>query len=97
MIHFNENIKYISVGNSYQELLDIENSTFTSDWLQIWTGCSTEYGLQGSYVDTSAFNAYGKGWIHKEDLGGLSVTKDRAGHDELWLKPQESVWQKNEV
>ncbi len=55
-----------------------------STWYQLWTG----NGNTGNFVDTSAFNDEGKGWISADDLADLDIDFAQAGDTTLWVR----VW-----
>ncbi len=53
-----------------------------AEWYKLWTGDA--WG-GGDFVDTSAFNEYGGGWIQGEDLSQLQVDFAQADDIELWV------------
>ncbi len=60
---------------------------FTDDvgaatWYRLWVG----NGDEGNFVDTSAFNSTGKGWIEASDLDALQADFAQAGDTVLWVK-----------
>lgn len=60
---------------------------FTDDvgaatWYRLWVG----NGAEGNFVDTSAFNSTGKGWIEATDLATLQADFAQAGDTVLWVK-----------
>lgn len=62
-----------------------KDTDFAADaWYQLWTGNAT--GSKGNYVDTSAFNDEGKGWIKGEDLDKLLVDFAQADDTDLWVR-----------
>ncbi len=63
---------------------DLFSDTRTAAWYQLWVGNASG---QGDYVDTSAFNAYGKGWLRADDLAYLDVDFARADDTALWVRP----------
>ncbi len=64
---------------------------FTDDsgatWYQLWTG----NGDEGNFVDTSAFNDEGKGWISAADLAELDIDFAQSGDTTLWVKAWDST------
>ncbi|EFI34203.1 hypothetical protein Dthio_PD1554 [Desulfonatronospira thiodismutans ASO3-1] len=86
----------ISVGTSFSELFTDQDDTTT--WYQLWTGELDQEGVvQGSVVDTEA----GGGWVRAEDLNGLQVTGDQAGHNTIYVQaysPELGMrdWQSND-
>ncbi|WP_244156335.1 putative Ig domain-containing protein [Desulfonatronospira thiodismutans] len=86
----------ISVGTSFSQLFTDQDDTTT--WYQLWTGELDQDGVvQGSLVDTQS----GGGWVRAEDLNGLQVTGDQAGHNTIYVQaysPELGMrdWQSNE-
>ena len=62
-----------ATDNSFADLF--MDSQGMAEWYQLWT--ADAWGA-GSFVDTSAFNEYGNGWIQGEDLSNLQVDFVRA-------------------
>ncbi len=54
-------------------------------WYQLWIGSEDGGDYTGSYVDTSALNEYGNGWVQAENLDQLTFDLDDAG-SELWVQ-----------
>jgi sugar lactone lactonase YvrE len=65
------------------------DSQSTADWYQLWIGNAS--GNQGEYVDTSAFNTHGNGWISKNDLADLKVKNSYLVYSELWVGQYDSA------
>lgn len=63
---------------------DLFSDSKTATWYQLWMGNSSG---QGDYVDTSAFNSYGKGWLRADDLAYLDVDFAQADDTALWVRP----------
>ena len=60
------------------EIIKVENAQNGNHWLQLWSG---------DYLDTSAFNSYGNGWIEASDLSELVISGDAfTGGDSLWVR-----------
>lgn len=53
-------------------------------WYRIWTGDADREN--GNYVDTSAFNDHGEGWIEAEDLALLDIDFAQAGDEYIWFQ-----------
>ena len=63
---------------------DLFSDSKSATWYQLWVGNSSG---QGVYVDTSAFNSYGNGWIISDDLDYLDVDFTQADDTVLWVRP----------
>ncbi|MDA3832634.1 MAG: hypothetical protein PF495_04485 [Spirochaetales bacterium] len=63
---------------------DLFSDSRTATWYQLWVGNSSGKGV---YVDTSAFNSHGNGWIIADDLNYLDVDFAQADDITLWLRP----------
>ncbi|WP_198145950.1 LamG-like jellyroll fold domain-containing protein [Desulfonatronovibrio magnus] len=76
---------------------DIIHAAGNISWLRLWTGSEA----LGSYVNTSAFNAYGHGWISVDDLDSLKM--DFAQHENTtlyvlpWSGNNACGWKKHDV
>ena len=60
------------------EIFKVENIQHGQHWLQLWIG---------DYLDTSAFNIFGNGWIEASDLSRFIIQGDAfSGGDNLWIR-----------
>ncbi|MCP4021136.1 MAG: trypsin-like serine protease [Desulfobacteraceae bacterium] len=73
-------------GDTFEDLF--EDSQGSNDtWYRLWTGDAT--GSEGDYVDTSAFNSYGKGWIESKELSTLDIDFQQYQDTTLWVQAWE--------
>jgi hypothetical protein len=63
---------------------DLYTDTGNADWYRLWTGNAT--GSSGNFVDTSAFNSMGDGWIAKKHLAILKPDFAQADDTDLWVQ-----------
>jgi hypothetical protein len=63
---------------------DLFTDTGTAEWYRLWTG--NETGTTGNWVNTSAFNDMGNGWIARKHLGIITPDFAQADDTHLWVQ-----------
>jgi len=63
---------------------DLISDTGTTEWYRLWTGDAD--GLKGNFVETSAFNSLGNGWISSKHLKYLTPDFAQADDTDLWVQ-----------
>lgn len=58
----------------------------SAQWVQLWTGNYVDGKYVGSFVNTSAFNEFGHGWIAVSDLANLDLDFAQYNDGQLWVK-----------
>lgn len=86
-------ILFINTATSSSTFADliIDSNADTTEWYRLWTGSYDGSSYTGDYVDTSAFNDYGNGWISKENLANLNPDYAQANDTQLWVQTWDSA------